>query len=66
MTIPDFTGSSWRKSRACCDGASCVEVAQAGTWIGVRDSQVNPNDTILVFKRHVWMAFVTQYDRCER
>jgi len=63
MTIPDVTGASWRKSSACGDGASCVEVAQVGTWIGVRHSRV-ANDTILVFKREVWIAFVAQYDRC--
>lgn len=58
MTRPDFADATWRK--ACGDGASCVQVAQVGTWVGVRDSQDDKNSTILVFKREAWMAFVVQ------
>jgi hypothetical protein len=64
MTRPDFAGAAWRKS-ACGDGASCVEVAQVGTWVGVRDSQDKANDTILAFKGEAWMAFVAQCLRSE-
>ncbi len=59
MARPDFAGKTWRTSSACGDGASCVEVAQVGTWIGVRDS----HGTILAFKREAWTAFVAQCDR---
>lgn len=39
MKRPDFVEAAWRKSRASSDGQSCVEVARAGIWTGVRDSK---------------------------
>jgi Domain of unknown function (DUF397) len=58
MTRPDFAGMTWRKSRVCGDGGSCVEVAQVGSRVGVRDT----NGTILIFNRETWAAFVAQCD----
>jgi len=37
----DFNAASWRRSSACGDGASCVEVARINTSIGIRDSRAS-------------------------
>jgi len=57
VTRPDFTEAVWRKSKACQDGDSCVEVACVGTWIGIRDSK-DVDSPILAFQADEWRTFV--------
>ena len=53
----DLSGAKWRKSSFSGGGGSnCVEVADAGQAIAVRDS----NDMlgpVLVFGQHAWRQF---------
>jgi hypothetical protein len=58
MTRPDFTGAVWRRSMACSDGMSCVEVAHDRGWVGVRDSNGGDGGAVLVFDEHEWRMFV--------
>lgn len=46
----------WRKSRRC-ESSTCVEVAELGTDIAIRDSK-RPDGPTLVFSRTEWDAFV--------
>jgi hypothetical protein len=46
----------WRKSQRC-DSNSCVEVAQLGEEIALRDSK-RPDGPVLVISRGEWDAFV--------
>ncbi|MFC7242158.1 DUF397 domain-containing protein [Catellatospora aurea] len=48
--------ASWRKSSRCDTGA-CVEVAQLGTEIGLRDSK-DPRGPVLRFTRQEFAAFI--------
>jgi hypothetical protein len=57
MTRPDFTGAAWRRSRACGDGHSCVEVARAGGRVGVRDSG-DGEGAVLAFSETEWRMFI--------
>ena len=45
----------WRKARRCNAG-SCVEIAQDGDHVLVRDSK-NPQIAPMVFTRDEWAAF---------
>jgi hypothetical protein len=47
---------SWKKSSASGGGA-CVEVAQAGGMIFIRDSK-DPSGSVLTFSRKEWGAFL--------
>jgi Domain of unknown function (DUF397) len=58
MTQTDFTGAAWRKSRACQDGCSCVEVARVGSRVGVRDSKNGGKGPTLVVGEYEWRTFV--------
>lgn len=55
MTRPDFTNAAWH--RACADGTSCVEVARAGGWVGVRDS-TDAEGLVLAFNETEWRTFI--------
>ncbi len=57
MTESSEHGLPWRSSAACADNA-CVEVADAGETIYVRDGKV-PDDGVLRFTRSEWDAFLT-------
>ncbi|WP_117211823.1 DUF397 domain-containing protein [Allorhizocola rhizosphaerae] len=48
--------TSWRKSTKC-ESSGCVEVAEAGQMILVRDSK-NPHGPTLSFTRSSWRDFV--------
>ncbi|WP_344889794.1 DUF397 domain-containing protein [Actinomadura meridiana] len=49
----------WRKSRHSETGGNCVEVGRvAATTIGVRDSTLHTNSTVLEFTRTEWAAFL--------
>ncbi|MCG5211698.1 DUF397 domain-containing protein [Streptosporangium sp. KLBMP 9127] len=55
--MTDFSSSDWYKSTHSGNGGNCVEVAQAGTAIGVRDSK-DPSGPVLAFTGPEWSAFV--------
>ncbi|MFF7977301.1 DUF397 domain-containing protein [Streptomyces sp. NPDC007905] len=50
-----FNDALWRKSSACGDGASCLEVARSGSAVGVRDAR----GVGLVFSELAWHKFIS-------
>jgi hypothetical protein len=52
-----FEGARWRKSTTS-DSDSCVEVAYAGGFVGVRDTKDKGAGPVLVFNRNEWTAFL--------
>jgi len=58
MTKPNFTEARWRKSNTSGD-SSCVEVAFADGWIGVRDTKAGDTSPVLAFTEDEWRAFLS-------
>jgi Domain of unknown function (DUF397) len=59
MNTPDLSRAAWRKSsRSDNNGGACVEVADLGDTIAVRDSK-KPHGGVLRIPRHEWAAFVS-------
>ncbi|MEU8202335.1 DUF397 domain-containing protein [Streptosporangium sp. NPDC049046] len=54
----DLTKATWRKSTFSGANGDCVEVADLGDAVAVRDSK-DPSGPKLVFARNTWAAFVT-------
>lgn len=46
----------WRRSSRC-DSGSCVEVAQDGDTVLIRDSKLGDDSPVLTFTREEWGAF---------
>lgn len=58
MNEADLTGVQWRKaSYSNTQGGNCVEVADLGTQVVVRDSK-DPDGPTLTFTRAEWEAFI--------
>ena len=59
MPAHDLARAVWRKSSwsGPTGGGDCVEVADLGEAVGVRDSK-NPAGPVLVFTPSEWAAFV--------
>ena len=55
--MQDWTNATWRKSSASGSGDNCVEVAEQGGMIGVRDSKLGDASHVLEFNRDEWAAF---------
>ncbi|WP_440082055.1 DUF397 domain-containing protein [Streptosporangium sp. LJ11] len=55
----DLTNAAWRKSSLSGGNGDCVEVADLGDVVAVRDSK-NPGGPTLAFTRATWSTFVTQ------
>jgi hypothetical protein len=56
----DLSGARWRKSSFSGGGGSnCVEVADAGRIIAVRDSQ-DALGPVLFFRQHAWCQFAAR------
>ncbi|GAA3417774.1 DUF397 domain-containing protein [Streptosporangium vulgare] len=55
----DLTKATWRKSSLSGGNGDCVEVADLGDVVAVRDSK-DPGGPQLVFTRGTWSAFVTR------
>ncbi|MGC5014097.1 DUF397 domain-containing protein [Streptosporangium sp. DT93] len=53
----DLTTATWRKSSLSGANGDCVEVADLGGVVAVRDSK-NPGGPALVLTRDTWSAFV--------
>lgn len=59
VSTVDLSGVMWRKSSRTGggNGGNCVEVAFAGTAVGVRDSK-SPDSGVLVFSSVQWAFFL--------
>jgi Domain of unknown function (DUF397) len=56
---PDFSGATWfTSSYTDGNGGSCVEVAVAGGWVGVRDSKQHGRGPVHAFPADEWSAFL--------
>lgn len=58
----DLTHAAWRTSSYSGGNGSCVEVADLGTRIAVRDSK-DKGGPALIFSREAWAAFVEELKR---
>ncbi|HEV2373596.1 MAG TPA: DUF397 domain-containing protein [Streptosporangiaceae bacterium] len=54
--------TQWRKSSYSTGGNQCVEVAQAGAVIAVRDSK-DPGAGHLTFSTYAWATFLDEAKR---
>jgi hypothetical protein len=63
---PDFTGATWFKSTySDGNGGSCVEVAVAKGWVGVRDTKEHGCGPVHTFSAAEWSAFLAAVRRNE-
>jgi len=53
----DLAGAVWRKSQKSASNGGCVEVADLGRHVAVRDSK-DPSGPVLVFTPHEWECFL--------
>lgn len=64
MSNVDLSRPVWRKSRRSNNGGNCVEIADLGGDIAVRDSK-DPNGPKLVMTRVHWRAFTDAVKRTD-
>jgi hypothetical protein len=57
MSISDSSRATWRKSSYSGGNGDCVEVAECGDGVAVRDSK-DPAGPALAFAPSDWVAFV--------
>lgn len=55
--MPDLSRAQWRKSSYSGNSGNCVEVADLGQTIAVRDSK-DSNGPVLMFTLNEWQLFV--------
>jgi hypothetical protein len=54
---PDLSRAHWRTSTKSGGNGNCVEVADLGSALAVRDSK-NPTGPVLVWSRDEWATFL--------
>ena len=57
MTAPELGQAVWRKSSRSNGQGQCVEVADLGQTVAMRDSK-HPAAAVLVFPAAAWAAFI--------
>lgn len=63
-TDPSALRLAWRKARSSTAHGACVEVANAGHIVAVRDS-MNPQGAILTYTATAWQSFLDGAKRGE-
>ena len=58
----DLTDAVWKKSTYSGGNGSCVEIADLGEHVAVRDSKDKAGPK-LIFPREVWGAFIAELKR---
>ena len=53
----DLAGAKWRKSTKSQNDGQCVEYAQIGSFVAIRDSR-NPDREPLIFDANEWDCFL--------
>ncbi len=56
----DLSRAQWRKSSYSGNSGNCVEVADLGQAVAVRDSK-DPQGAVLVFAPSAWRALVQRF-----
>lgn len=56
---PELSRAQWRKSSYSGNSGNCVEVANLGGSIAIRDTK-NLDEKVLVFTRATWQTFLDQ------
>lgn len=57
MTTPELARAAWRTSTRSNGLGQCVEIAEVGDVVAVRDSK-QPQGPVLVFTPEEWRAFI--------
>jgi hypothetical protein len=60
----DLSGAVWRKSQKSASNGGCVEVANLGDHVAVRDSK-NPDGPALIFTAFEWDCFLNGAEKGE-
>lgn len=53
----ELSGAVWRKSQRSQDGGGCIEVANLGSHVAIRDSK-DPLGPVLIFTAFEWVCFL--------
>jgi hypothetical protein len=59
MGDPGLSQAEWRRSSAC-ESNMCIEVAEIGKCIGIRDSADTATGVILLFSQKGWLFFISR------
>lgn len=57
MSTPDLSRARWKKSSRSSANGQCVEMADLGDAVAVRDSK-DPRGPVLIFTPSEWAAFL--------
>jgi hypothetical protein len=61
----DLCRAQWRKASYSGNSGNCVEVADLGQAVAVRDSK-DPEGAVLVVSREGWQAFIASIENEKR